>query len=701
MMICSKLDLFSSQFTFNVGGQHHKKGTLFGSFTSILIVIAMVSYSIYLFRQYDLNQIQPNYKSQNFITEETITIDLNSDLIGFRFEHSLNKSIDILEKENGKTYVVFLAYFLNQDENENTMIPLDIIKCSSKNLKGYYCLDFTKVSDIALTLNSNQGVLSQIKIFTYGCLDIDAQKKYVPDNCASQAEIDYIINAVDGGIKFRLYTSQFNTQTRKIQTNYRTFFIYTMYSAQILSTFKAQKQVTSVTQGMLIQDVEAFSSPLEYDLQNQTLSRSDCIAYAGVSYYSQVAFLVDEMYQEIQIQYPTLPQVLALVNGVFTLLMISGVLCRAISKRSIKKDFMMLFLQSIYPGSYLKMLKSMNLHQGISQTLQNKNVDQIEARKKEVKKVEKKSSLDEIEEKIEGETNKIPSFFQKQKLFGFMRQASNQKVNHHGSCQNLNNVSNTMSSSPIKQNAKNSLIVMQQEQFLFEKSNRKSQTNLLVENQSLPNQFQDNQECLKKSESNILSFSDKALSVNSIQKMFSNIKPNQTKEINTETNQNNSNQLQKFNLVNNFNFSEKIRRIIFGYKCCNKKEYLKSKGINQQMVKLVENQVNKGLDILQVYQDIILLKKAIMMILTKDQLASLQLIGCSSDYLNSNLSHCGCLSVEDQQNLSYYEQQFSISQSSQLQNQHIQQFLSRCQNNQSLSEIDYRIFTSICKDFNE
>ncbi|KAL4453381.1 hypothetical protein ABPG74_017588 [Tetrahymena malaccensis] len=208
---------------------------------------------------------------------------------------------------------------------------------------------------------------------------------------------------------------------------------------------------------MLIQDEQVFSSPLEYDLQNQTLSRSD---------YS-------------------------------------------------------------------------------NQKVQNHVLNKSQSNKKEIKKVEKKSSLDEIEEKIEGETNKIPSFFEKQRLFGFMRKASKQQINGVGSCQYLNNISNIMTGSPTKQNAQ----IFQQEQFTNEKSSGKSQTNIQVENQSLPNQFQENQECLRKSESNILSFSDKALSANSIQKMFSYIKPVQNKEINNEANQNNSNYLQKLNSV--------------------------------------------------------------------------------------------------------------------------------------------------------
>ncbi|KAL4487982.1 hypothetical protein ABPG72_009320 [Tetrahymena utriculariae] len=67
---------------------------------------------------------------------------------------------------------------------------------------------------------------------------------------------------------------------------------------------------------------------------------------------------LDEIISQIQIQYATLPQVLAMVNSIFTLLMILGIFGRYYSQNSIKKDVFILFFRSMYQSKYIKIWQS-------------------------------------------------------------------------------------------------------------------------------------------------------------------------------------------------------------------------------------------------------------------------------------------------------------------------------------------------------
>ncbi|KAL4480993.1 hypothetical protein ABPG72_014461, partial [Tetrahymena utriculariae] len=206
------------------------------------------------------NQIEPNYKSQSFITEKSIDIDLRSDLLG----------------------------------------------------SGFYCLDFTPLQYNTLTLSTKDNYYSQVFIYTYGCLDLDFNKNSTPSNCANQTEIGKVINGQNAGFRLKLFTSQFNTQTKKIQINYRNDFVYALENFITSSTLKAQKQVTSVKQGFFIQDKSTFSSPIDYEKENQLWDREYSINSINQSGYGMLVLIMNEIVQQVELQYPTIPSILAL-----------------------------------------------------------------------------------------------------------------------------------------------------------------------------------------------------------------------------------------------------------------------------------------------------------------------------------------------------------------------------------------------------
>ncbi|KAL4487862.1 hypothetical protein ABPG72_022722 [Tetrahymena utriculariae] len=351
-----KYDLFSSQFYMNVGGQQIRKGSVFGMLLSISIIGLASAYFIYILYQYFTNGIEPNYREQSFITQQKIDIELNNNLVGFRFEYDVNKSIQQLEAQQNKTYLVFIALFFYYDNSFYQNIRLDIIDCTDENLIGYYCLDYSKIANYTLTLSTIDNIQSQIQVFSYGCLDLDQLKTTIPDNCANQTEIDNIINGLNAGQRMKFYTSQYNVTSQKTQVNYRNAFVFTVANQYILSTFRTQKSITSIKQGFFIQSQTKFSSPIQYELQNQVLDRQYALTQVGEGPYIQISVEMDQIVQQIQVQYSTLPPVLAQVNSTIAALMLIGIIGKQFSQSSLRNDFQMILLKNVFQEKYLEIL---------------------------------------------------------------------------------------------------------------------------------------------------------------------------------------------------------------------------------------------------------------------------------------------------------------------------------------------------------
>ncbi|EWS75400.1 hypothetical protein TTHERM_000101556 (macronuclear) [Tetrahymena thermophila SB210] len=218
-------------------------------------------------------QNNPIYRSQSIITQERIEINLNSNLFGFRYLLNANISLDQLKSQNNKTYLFNYALFYYSDNQNNTYINLDIIKYTDPNLSDYYCLDFTKLQNNTLALSVVDNIYSYIATITYGCLDLDTIKISIPNDCATQSEIDQVRNGYNSGIRLKLFTSEFYSSTKSEQVKYRNYYSFTQANQIAFTTFRIQKQDTIVNQGILIQQQSQFTSPIQYNSFYQNFDR--------------------------------------------------------------------------------------------------------------------------------------------------------------------------------------------------------------------------------------------------------------------------------------------------------------------------------------------------------------------------------------------------------------------------------------------
>ncbi|KAL4500935.1 hypothetical protein ABPG73_013673 [Tetrahymena malaccensis] len=168
-------------------------------------------------------------------------------------------------------------------------------------------------------------------------------------------------------------------------------------------------------------------------------------------------------------------------------------------------------------------------------------------------------------------------------------------------------------------------------------------------------------------------------------KTISNIKHSSLKQpIQEEQNSDSISKLNKCHLT-------KITDILFKFKIRRRSEYEAKIGLNQKTKQLIEEQLDQISDFPKLYEEIIFLKKAIMILLTKEQFAALNHVGCSETFLLSDQIK------KNSSDTNYFEEQFAISLLKEQQYKYFKQFISKCcnKNTKDLNLIDQRIYSSI------
>ncbi|EAR91291.2 AMP-binding enzyme family protein (macronuclear) [Tetrahymena thermophila SB210] len=694
-MDLQEIDLFSSQFSFTVGksSNHTKKGTKQGVFLSLIVFFFAIGYFSYLLYQFVNNQIDPNYKSQNFITEEEIDINLSSDLIGFRFEYDTNQDIENLQAQQNQTYLVFYAYFYNINGTSLTQTQLNIIQCTNPQLAGFYCLDFSPVQNNTLTLSTKDNFQSQIFIYTYGCLDLDFNKNSTPSNCANQTDINNIVNGQNAGFRLKMFTSQFNTQTKQIQVNYRNYFTYAIGNSISYTTLKAQKQVTSVKEGFFIQSSSNYSSPIAYETSNQLWDREYFISQINQSGYGMIELIMDEIVQQVQIQYPTIPQMLALVNSTLSLLMILGFIGRRFSWSKIKNDLFLMLLQNFYQQKYMQILES-------NQLLEQKDDVFIQSNQyQQSDDISNKSKFQNDQSDIF--QNQLEENQNRQIIFPNLEFKSKQVLDQIKS-QNGHNYENKEQLNTGQLLTNRQMEEQCQEQITLQNTSleKKIIKELDQNNQNLSYKIKSSfiQEQFAQAQSNYKLIKPQTEEIqvkNQIYSSFSGKKANGLKNISLNQNDKQLKNLSQLKASLSSKVSEKISSILFKLKFFNKKEYDSSKGLDKLQKRAIEKQLSKDLNIFEFYKDIIFLKKAVMILFTSEQLATLRIIGCSSNFLDES-KHQQTIMDTIKNKSNYFQEQYKILQSENLQFEKIAQFIQKSKKNEPLTEIDKRLLSSIC-----
>ncbi|KAL4441374.1 hypothetical protein ABPG74_013669 [Tetrahymena malaccensis] len=183
---------------------------------------------------------------------------------------------------------------------------------------------------------------------------------------------------------------------------------------------------------------------------------------------------------------------------------------------------------------------------------------------------------------------------------------------------------------------------------------------------------------------------------NSSQFYNSNLRNNRRSEI---KNQESKMILKKLSTIQDQGASNKIENEIFSKKIFTKAEKIQNQEKKNKMMKRIEQQIQKELNILNFVKDIIFIKKAILMMLNQEQLAALQVISCSEKFLDLNLNENfeSLKQLDEQFSLSHYEKSYALMENEKYQLVYLNQFLAKCQNDDNLSELDLKIIETLKK----
>ncbi|EAR96478.2 transmembrane protein, putative (macronuclear) [Tetrahymena thermophila SB210] len=686
------LDIFSQPYSFDTSKRQLRKSTVLGAFLSVTTISAALMYFIYLTYLFISNQMDPKFRSQIFITDDDVSFKLEDNLFAFAFKRAdIGVYLKDIESQQGKTYLTYRGQYIYRNGTDIRFFNVSITNCQDPALKNYNCFDFSNLKNYSIAVGNANNVFSDLLIYVYRCQDTDIQYNPLPQNCANPSQIEEYINLNTGIVQFKLYTKQYNTTSKQFQVNYKNFYRLTTGSSMIAFDFKTQQQTTKISQGLLLQSEQVYSYPISYSLSDQTMDYKSFVQSTGLKYFNMYVFEVDEAVMLTQIQFPSYPEVLTLCNSTLNLLMCLGFLGRYVANKFIKQDLFVVILKNYYKGNFERILNNSKKHESYYNNPTSK-LESIAAQKDNTNSEEKKNSI------------LIPSF----------QVHSGQSV--------LSSLTNPyyditqQNNDQIKEvNDQNQFKIKKQPQKEKQNSRQKIDQQLIInEKQSQETFVQEKQESPLNLEFKLFSESlhenfclspsskvDQLLKFQP-QKKQKNINQQELKNCSFKRKCQNQRKLlskikinieQKIKDLNNKETQKKVESILFKLNLKNQKIFLKSKGLDPFLVKNISEQVESSIDFLKFYQDMIFIKKAIMMILSKEQFAALQLVGCSDEF-SKNLSNNKYNT--DTQMMNHFEEQLAISLSEESQIAHSKLFLQKFLNeDETLNEVDKRIYSSI------
>ncbi|KAL4510591.1 hypothetical protein ABPG72_004745 [Tetrahymena utriculariae] len=442
-------------------------------------------------------------------------------------------------------------------------------------------------------------------------------------------------------MQIKFFTSQYNISSQQKETQYRSTYINLQGYQFKFVTINIIKQETTIKQGILFQQSTKFTSLKQYNPTAQTFQRQNFIEKTGLTLIMHVILQVDEIVEQIQIQYPTITQVFAQSNSVITILLLFGIVGRPFSAKHLQEDLFFLLLQNVYLNDYQKICESNK----ITQKRDDQLINQIIIERKERNTC------------CENETifSEVPQFHSRLKQCLDIQQSQlGQSIN---------------SNQQIREN--------KQDEY-FQNLQKSQQTNFYNENaliQNKLNQIQDSSPLASL-------YIQERLRKNSL--------------IKSNSNQSIEKCIQQIQKERNSKQYKLNRKLYYYFKFWNRDKIIENSGIDVKTIQVIQEQVSRTSNILQLISDIIYLKKMIMILLSREQLASFNLVGLSGNFGEDN-----CDKSNKQANYikseNYFENQFILSQSKDLQYKYVNKFLRRCCNSQNVSQIDMRIISSLNK----
>ncbi|KAL4462094.1 hypothetical protein ABPG74_000939 [Tetrahymena malaccensis] len=639
-------DLFSSQFKLNISKDQPNKRSCFGGFLSIAVIIISMLYFAYLTFQYISNQIEPKYKTQTFLTEDQIQIGFENNFIGFSYFVNNNTTLQMLEQQTNKIYFVYQSYLLIQDSVDSQIIEIPNFKCTSEKLLGYRCFDVSNLKQKYLQLNAQENSKINL-ILTMSIVHIQIQYPTFLEVLAIFYSALSVLLGI--GAIARYYSKKVIIQDVSLimlQNLYQKTYLELLGSKNLVNQHKIEEESIVLEEDILENQIQAFPVSKVKGQQNPNAKQQ-----TTEDINTQFLLANTQRSSKVMLQIDLTDDKKALKK------------CRNFKKS-----------QSLYvahnPAKQKKIIKKIQLN------LKKENKDKVDSKKDEAILI-----ADVIQQS--------PQFYSQKSILS----GKNSQINF------------------FKQNQQSTKDKIQQNCDQINLINQKDQIYSLIQLSS-NNKFNENQnQDIKFSEPVSLKKLDQAATINKLVLINKKQLYSQTdskihlqttsrkdlsidEKINTK-NVTSSQELSNFSHLQNENLSKRLRKRIFSYKWCLGRKQVNPNQSDQGKYKKLQtellNQINEQLNVVAMYKDLIFLKKSVMMMLTTDQLAAIQLTGTQLN-LESAKSD---IHLTSNQRQSHLERQLQIQECKKQQQFQFKYFLDRIKLKQNITETDRRILSSL------
>ncbi|KAL4490116.1 hypothetical protein ABPG73_021160 [Tetrahymena malaccensis] len=437
----------------------------------------------------------------------------------------------------------------------------------------------------------------------------------------------------------------------------------------VFAEFKAQQQITYVKQGLLLQQESNQQYPISYIMNAGTISIQSVKLNTNMTYFTELFLDLDETIFESSQKVLKEDR-----EDVDENLVLSSVFIPSFATKS-GENILKYKKSDTFQPDYIIVTESDRFKQN-----QLQEQDKI----KEIQMSNSSYQFNTSHNKNYGAENSTKENYKKEEVID-IQNSDNQVFAEQNSQRQP------------QQNQKRKLQIQEQRQCFTSKHEKYSNLSNRVMKQDEISSLKDQIRLIKTNEldqisqrSQITQSQDKVIKKPYFRFQFETEKSNNENISSNKKSKPNLDFIDKiFKCFDNKQLMSKIADLLFKFRIRKRKEYQTQIGLDSQIKQIIDEQVDNSIDFSKFYDEILLLKKAIMMILTTEQFASLKLVGCSEQFQHQKIS---------QKNLNrtnHFEEQLEVCLSTNKQINYAKQFIEKCSNNDNLSQIDQRIYSSI------
>ncbi|KAL4454624.1 hypothetical protein ABPG74_021829 [Tetrahymena malaccensis] len=334
------LNIFQQQFTFQFGKSNIQNSTFFGGFLTAFIAILSTVYLGYLLNLYFENKLLPKVTLLSQTSQGQQEISLSFEQSPFLFQFIMNgQLIEDFQEQTGKKYLNIDLYYTDFASNYTNQYILPTQDCSNvySDWKGYTCIDFNNANDQVKQIIYSGNGSSGYEIRISSC---DGAS-----NCTSKEETMNMLTNQNTMLTVIINTQQYNYSSSQFQQS----FITENYQFDDQLVFQGGlylKMTTSyITKGLIFQDKQQKNHLANYLRSDYFLSRSKIEQKIGFDAYGQIVFQVDQNFEQQEIQFPMITEVLSQFFSLVNILMALGVVVSKFSKKLILQNLCVLYLK--------------------------------------------------------------------------------------------------------------------------------------------------------------------------------------------------------------------------------------------------------------------------------------------------------------------------------------------------------------------